>query len=195
MKELIFASANENKAMEIKGMLPATWSLLSLNDLGYTQAIEETEDTFQGNALIKAKTIFEQFKLPCFADDSGLEVDALNGLPGVHSARYAGPNRNDIQNTNKLLEALLNQSNRKAQFKTVIAFYDGLDAHFFEGKVEGHIGFEPKGSQGFGYDPIFIPDGWSLTFAEVDKSKKSECSHRARAFSLFMNFLEFGDKK
>ena len=190
MKKLIFASSNENKVREIRSLLPEGFELLSLNDLSYPHEIPETADTFAGNALIKARTIAEYFQLPCFADDSGLEVEALNGAPGVFSARYAGEPKNDLNNLNLLLRNMEGLSNRKARFVTVIAWLDGQEECLFEGTVNGQITEYPKGSEGFGYDPVFVPEHESRSFAEMSLKEKNKYSHRARAFLDFTAFLE-----
>jgi XTP/dITP diphosphohydrolase len=163
---------------------------LSLKDINYTDEIEENETTLEGNALIKAKTIFKSLQENCFADDSGLLVDALNGEPGVYSARYAGSQKNDNDNMNKLLDKLKDIENRKAQFKTVLALILNEKEYLFEGIVHGVIAHEKKGTQGFGYDPIFIPDGYSKTFAELTSSEKSTISHRSIALKKLITFLQ-----
>lgn len=187
--KLLFASHNEFKVQEIRDLLPSGFELLGLNDLGLLSEIEETANTFEGNALIKAKTAFLSTQIPSFSDDSGLEVEALDGAPGVFSARYAGPEKNDEANCHKLLLDLDSFQNRTARFRTVIAFVTNNEERFFHGSIEGKIVKEPKGSHGFGYDPIFQPLGWDKTFAQVDKTTKNKVSHRAIAFQEFLNFL------
>lgn len=187
--KIIFASNNENKVSEIRKLVPNDIELLSLNDMGFTKEIEETKFTLEDNALLKAETIYNSYGMPCFADDSGLEVDVLNGKPGVFSARYAGPQKKDEDNCKKLLEDMKFENNRMAQFRTVIAFKDAENIRFFEGVVKGEIVREPKGKNGFGYDPLFMPLHWSLTFAEVDMATKNKISHRALAFHSFLEFL------
>lgn len=187
--KIIFASNNENKVSEIRKLVPNDIELLSLNDMGFTKEIEETKFTLEDNALLKAETIYNWYGMPCFADDSGLEVDVLNGKPGVFSARYAGPQKKDEDNCKKLLEDMKLENNRMAQFRTVIAFKDSENIRFFEGVVKGEILREPKGKNGFGYDPLFMPLHWSLTFAEVDMATKNKISHRALAFHSFLEFL------
>lgn len=191
---LVFASQNEHKVAEIRALLPKGWALWSLNDLGWTEEIEETGETLEQNAQIKAQRVFEVTGFPCFSDDSGLEVQALQGLPGVHSARYAGPEKNDRKNGEKLLQALAPYPNRSAQFRTVIAFVDAKGIHWFSGSVKGNIIHDFRGDQGFGYDPIFVPEGWDLTFAEVEKSVKNKISHRAIAFTKFIEYLTAVEK-
>lgn len=187
--KLIFASNNKNKINEIKRQLPDTIEILSLEDIGCNVDIPETADTIEGNALLKANYIKRHYGFDCFADDSGLEVDALHGAPGVYSARYAGEEKNDQANNNKLLESLANQSNRKANFKTVIALhYQGVE-HLFTGIIDGEILKEPKGENGFGYDPLFQAQGMTQSFAELSMSEKIEISHRGRAVKQLVDFI------
>ena len=188
--ELVFATHNLHKLEEVKTLLHSTITLLSLNDINYKDEIEENETTLEGNALIKARTIFNSMQGNCFADDSGLLVDALNGEPGVYSARYAGSQKNDNDNMNKLLAQLKGIENRKAHFKTVLALILDEKEYLFEGVISGVIGHEKKGTQGFGYDPIFIPDGYSKTFAELTSSEKSTISHRSIALKKLITFLQ-----
>jgi XTP/dITP diphosphohydrolase len=190
----VFASKNEHKVSEIRAMLPDRIILQSLNDIGWDDDIEETGETLEANAVIKAKAVFEATGMPCFADDSGLEVVALNDHPGVHSSRYAGPEKSDFKNCEKLLSELKGVENRKAKFKTVIAYVDDQGSHLFAGEVHGSILDESRGSMGFGYDPLFVPDGWTLTFAEVPKDEKNRVSHRAIAFQKFIDFLKTVEK-
>ena len=190
----VFASKNEHKVSEIRALLPDRITLQSLNDIGWDADIEEAGETLEANAVIKAKAVFEATGMPCFADDSGLEVAALNGLPGVHSARYAGPEKSDFNNCQKLLSELKGMENRKAKFKTVIAYVDDQGSHLFAGEVHGEIIHEFRGAMGFGYDPLFVPDGWNLTFAEVTKDEKNRVSHRAKAFEQFLKFLATVEK-
>lgn len=161
--KLIFATHNKHKLQEIKLLLPKNIELVSLTDLNITEEIPETADTLKGNALLKAKYIYDNFKLNCFADDSGLEVDVLNGAPGVYSARYAGEHKSDADNNQKLLSALKDKTKRDACFKTVIALVINGEEHFFEGRIDGKIINELQGTQGFGYDPLFIPEGLDIT--------------------------------
>lgn len=188
--ELVFATHNLHKLEEVKTLLHSTITLLSLDDINYKDEIEENETTLEGNALIKARTIFNSMQGNCFADDSGLLVDALNGEPGVYSARYAGSQKNDNDNMNKLLAQLKGVHNRKAHFKTVLALILDEKEYLFEGIVHGVIAHEKKGTQGFGYDPIFIPDGYSKTFAELTSSEKSTISHRSIALKKLIAFLQ-----
>ena len=187
--ELIFATHNQNKVEEISAILPPVIEIKSLRDINFKNEISETSETLQGNALIKARTIFNQFKRNCFADDTGLEVEVLNGDPGVLSARYAGNQNIAIDNIKKLLRKLKNHDNRKAQFRTVIALIYDRNEYFFEGIIKGKIIGEAKGNNGFGYDPIFQPENYFLSFAQLDKEEKNKISHRAKAFRKLINFL------
>jgi XTP/dITP diphosphohydrolase len=190
----VFASKNEHKVSEIRALLPERIILQSLNDIGWADDIEEIGETLEANAVIKAKTVFETTGIPCFADDSGLEVLALNGQPGVHSARYAGADKSDLKNCEKLLSKLKDVENRKAKFRTVIAYVDDFGTHLFSGEVQGSILHEFRGTMGFGYDPLFVPDGWTRSFAEVTKEEKNRVSHRAIAFDQFLKFLATVEK-
>lgn len=188
--KLVFASNNKNKIAEIKQMLPKTIELLSLEDIGCTEDIPETADTIEGNAILKANYVTQKYGYPCFADDTGLEVVALNGEPGVYSARYAGEQKNADDNMNKLLNNLKDKKNRKAQFKTIIALNINDEQHLFEGIIKGEIISEKRGIKGFGYDPIFVPKGFSTTFAEMEMSEKAKLSHRGIATRKLISFLE-----
>ena len=188
MKKLIFATHNQNKVQEVKAVFDG-FSIASLADLEYHQEIAETENTFVGNALLKARHVFEVFKTPVFADDSGLEVVALNGAPGIYSARYAGEEKNHAKNNAKLLDALANETNRDAQFITVIAYKDATTELTFEGIVKGVIAKQASGSGGFGYDPLFIPEGYNNTFGELPKEIKLRLSHRSRAIAKLHEYL------
>ena len=180
--EIIFASNNLNKIREINNVLGNSFTLLSLRDINMNEDIPENEITLEGNALIKARHIYEAAGMNVFADDTGLEVEALNGRPGVHSARFAGENKDSDANIEKLLSLLEDETNRNARFRTVIALiFDGKE-YLFEGVVTGTIIKERRGKMGFGYDPVFIPEGKSVTFAEMDLAEKNRISHRARAF-------------
>lgn len=195
MKELVFASSNQHKLQEVRAILPDTIQLLSLNDLGISQEIPETGKTLSENSELKARFVFDFLKkagrqLPVLADDSGLEVMALQGAPGVFSARYAGEPKNDTKNNNKLLEELKRVTHREARFVTVLCFIDGKQVYFFEGEVKGIIAFEPRGSFGFGYDPLFIPRGYRSTLAELGEEVKNSISHRAEALKKFLSFLK-----
>ena len=181
MKKLVFATNNPHKLEEIRAILGSKLEILSLADIGCDADIPETAETLEGNALIKAHYVYDNYKLDCFADDTGLEVDALHGLPGVHTARYAYPDRHDPEaNMIKLLEALRENNDRNARFRTVIALIEKGKEHLFEGVVEGVIAREKSGTQGFGYDPVFIPEGNSKTFAELGEDIKNTISHRAK---------------
>ena len=188
--QLIFATHNKNKLKEVKSLIPKTIDLLSLDDINLLTEIKETESTIEGNALLKAKTIYEQTGTNCFADDSGLLVDALNGAPGVYSARYAGEQKNDEDNMSKLLQELGNNKNRNAHFKTVMALIiDGKD-YLFEGIIHGKIITEKIGTNGFGYDPIFMPDGYTETFAQLSSEIKNTISHRGIALQKLLEFIK-----
>ncbi len=187
--KLIFASHNEHKTTEIRQLLPPDIQLLSLNDLNYHDEIEESAATLEGNALLKATHVFTLFKLPCFADDSGLEVEALDNRPGVYSARYAGEPKNDDRNISKLLDDLKESTNRSARFRTVITLILPTTSLSFEGIIEGEITHEKKGSNGFGYDPVFQPIESSITFAQMSMEQKNTISHRALALEKMISFL------
>lgn len=187
--ELVFATHNKNKFEEIKAMLPKHITLLSLNDIGCTEDIAETEDTIDGNAILKAEYVRHRYGYNCFADDTGLEVEALNGAPGVYSARYAGEDKNDQANVSKLLKELSNKINRKAHFKTVIALNLKDNENLFTGICEGEITTEKYGEYGFGYDPVFCPNGFDKTFAEMTMEEKSKISHRGKAFAQLIEYL------
>lgn len=190
MKKLVFATNNPHKLEEIRAILGSKLEVLSLADIGCDADIPETAETLEGNALIKAHYVYDNYKLDCFADDTGLEVDALHGLPGVHTARYAYPDRHDPEaNMIKLLEALRENNDRNARFRTVIALIEKGKEHLFEGVVEGVIAREKSGTQGFGYDPVFIPEGNSKTFAELGEDIKNTISHRARAVQKLAEYL------
>lgn len=189
LPQLIFATQNRNKAVEINALLEGKFDVRSLIDLGYTNDIPETGNTLEENALIKARHVFQLSGKNCFADDTGLEVAALNGEPGVYSARYAGEHKNDSDNIDLLLQKLKDKPNRKAHFRTVIALiFDGKE-YLFEGIARGEIGTEKKGSGGFGYDPVFKPENYELTFAQMLLEEKNKISHRARAFAQMKTFL------
>ena len=188
--KLIFATHNNNKLKEVKSLMPHTIELLSLDEINFKTEIEETSETIEGNALLKARTIYETTGINCFADDSGLLVEALNGAPGVYSARFAGEQKNDHDNMNKLLLELYDKTNRKAHFKTVMALIINGKEYVFEGKIEGKIITEKLGINGFGYDPIFVPNGYNKTFAQLDSETKNKISHRARALQKMLEFLK-----
>jgi XTP/dITP diphosphohydrolase len=188
--QLIFATHNQNKVIEIRSLLPAKMELLSLNDIHFHENIAETENTIEGNSLLKAKTIQISTNKNCFADDTGLEVKFLGGAPGVLSARYSGENASDLNNVEKLLHEMRSATERSAQFRTVITLIIDNETYIFEGVVEGKIGLVPEGKNGFGYDPIFIPDGYEKTFAEISLNEKNQISHRAKAFNKMIDFLK-----
>jgi XTP/dITP diphosphohydrolase len=189
MKELIFATHNQNKVEEVKAVF-TEYSIKSLADVDYHTEIDETAKTFEGNALLKAKHIYAVFKKPVFADDSGLEVAVLDGAPGVYSARFAGEEKNHKKNNAKLLNSLAQVTNRKAQFKTVIAYVDANSAICFEGVVKGEIATELSGTGGFGYDPLFIPAGYNQTFGALPREVKLKLSHRSRAITSLFEYLK-----
>ena len=196
-QKIIFATNNPHKLKEIQSLLGDHFLLLSLKDIGFSGDIPETQPTLEGNASQKAHFIFQRFNQPCFADDTGLEVEVLHNEPGVFSARYAGSlevfgteEKRTEANMQKLLHLLEGQSNRKARFRTVIAYRDGTAEFLFEGMVEGTIATHKKGTAGFGYDPLFIPEGYATSFAEMPLSEKNLVSHRARAFSNFVAHMQ-----
>lgn len=189
-RQLVFATNNRHKLEEVSAKTGDDIKLLTLDDIGCTDEIEETGQTFRQNAAIKSHYIFNKYQLDCFGDDSGLEIDALNGEPGVYSARYAGEHGNHAANMAKVLAAMQNQTNRKARFRTVISLLWKGEEHFFEGTVEGTIRYEMTGAGGFGYDPIFQPDGYEITFAEMSMEQKNRISHRARAVEGLIRFLQ-----
>ena len=186
---LIFATSNQNKVLEIQKILPKKFNIKSLKDLNYFEDVPENETTIEGNAIFKAKYIYEKFNINVFADDTGLEVEALNGEPGVHTARYAGKTRNSEKNIKKLLKNLKNIKNRNARFKTVIALIIDNKLHIFSGIVEGYILDSPKGNNGFGYDPIFCPNGFDKSFAELTLKEKNLISHRSLAMKKLIDFI------
>ncbi|MGS4344269.1 non-canonical purine NTP diphosphatase [Myroides odoratus] len=188
--KLIFASNNKNKIKEIKNQVPDSIEILSLEDIGCMVDIPETADTIEGNALLKADYIKRHYGFNCFADDSGLEVDALQGAPGVYSARYAGEEKNDQANNAKLLQELEDKADRKANFKTVIALHFNGEQHLFTGIIEGEILKEAQGEGGFGYDPLFQALGMTKSFAELTLEEKNAVSHRGRAVSQLVEFLK-----
>jgi len=187
---LVFASNNKHKIQEIKQLLPETYQISSLSDIGCTVDIPETAATIEGNAMLKADYVTKEYKLSCFADDSGLEVESLDNAPGVHSARYAGDQKNDEDNIDKLLRELEGKPSRKAQFKTVIALNINGKQHLFTGIVTGEIISERRGENGFGYDPVFVADGFNKTFAELTSEEKNKVSHRAKAINQLIDFLK-----
>jgi XTP/dITP diphosphohydrolase len=189
MHKLVFATNNRHKLDEVAAKIDGKIDLLTLNDIGCYDDIEETGTTFKQNASIKSQFIYKKYNLDCFGDDSGLEIDALNGEPGVYSARYAGEHGKHAANIKKVLDNLEGETNRKARFRTVISLIWNGEEHFFDGTVEGSIRTAPSGTDGFGYDPIFEPDGYNITFAEMSMDAKNQISHRAKAMELLVNFL------
>jgi len=188
--EIIFATNNQHKVKEIKHLVGPEIIIRSLKEVTIFEEIPETHDTLIENAIEKAMFIYEKYGYNCFADDTGLEIDSLDGRPGVYSARYAGPACSFEDNVNKVLSELKGISNRKARFTTVIAFVENGEITTFEGSVEGTITIERKGIDGFGYDPVFLPDGYSETFAEMPLDIKNKISHRARALVKFIGYLK-----
>lgn len=186
---LVFATHNQHKLTEVAAKTSNQLQLLSLNDINCHNDIAETGNTFKDNASIKSHYIYERYNLNCFADDSGLEIEALNGKPGVYSARYAGEHGNHTANNNKVLQEMEAQSNRNACFRTVISLMWHGEEHFFEGIVKGRIRTELAGTEGFGYDPIFEPEGYTVTFAEMSLAEKNRISHRAMALQKMIDFL------
>jgi len=190
MKKIVFATNNAHKLSEVKSILSPDFEIISLKELNCFDDIPETADTLDGNALLKAEYIHSKFNIDCFADDTGLEIRALGGEPGVFSARYAGENHDATKNMEKVLRLLGDTDDRKAQFRTVIALIKNGETLFFEGKIEGHILKEPRGNEGFGYDPIFVPDGYDLSFAELGVEEKNKISHRALAVQQLIDYLK-----
>ncbi|MCB0473443.1 MAG: non-canonical purine NTP diphosphatase [Flavobacteriaceae bacterium] len=188
--ELVFATHNQNKLAEVQRLLPASIRLLSLTDIGCFEDIPETAHTLEGNAQLKADFITQQYGYNCFADDTGLEVEALGGAPGVYSARYAGPGNNSKANIQKLLHALEDKESRKAQFRTVIVLNRYGNRHVFQGICRGSILYQPRGQMGFGYDPVFQPQGTNLSFAEMSMDAKGKISHRGKAMAKLTTFLK-----
>lgn len=192
MEKLVFVTNNSHKLEEIRKMLEGKIEVISLGDLGCNDVIEETSNTLEGNAIIKARHIHDKYNIPCFADDTGLLVDALDGAPGVYSARYAGEQCDSEANVNKLLSELksVEDKQRTAKFQTSIALIDEYGEHIFNGEIYGRITTERRGQSGFGYDPVFIPNGYSKTFAEMTIDEKNKISHRALAVIKFVNYLK-----
>ncbi len=189
MKQLVFATNNAHKLDEVRNILGDTFEILGMVQIGCHDDIEETADTFAGNALIKARYIKEKYGYDCFADDSGLEIEALGGAPGVYSARFAGEGHNSEKNMDKVLSLMQGKSNRNARFCTVVALVTGEGEYTFEGEIKGEILDERRGEGGFGYDPIFRPENETLTFAEMGDDRKNAISHRARAVKKLAEFL------
>jgi XTP/dITP diphosphohydrolase len=189
MRQLVFATNNRHKLEEVAAKVGDRIKLLTLNDIGCHEDIPETGQTFRENASLKSHYIYQKYKLDCFGDDSGLEIDALNGEPGVYSARYAGTHGDHEANMDKVLAKLAGETNRTARFRTVISLIWNGEEHFFEGTVEGTIRHQRSGSKGFGYDPIFQPDGYDITFAEMSTEEKNRISHRGKAMEQLITFL------
>mgnify|MGYP000200544142 FL=1 len=187
--KIVFATHNAHKVSEVQAVLGSEYQLVTATEAGITEEIPETQPTIEGNALQKARYVYEHTGLNCFADDTGLEVEALNGAPGVYSARYAGEHVSYADNNVLLLKNLAGCENRKARFRTVIALIVDGKEYLFEGRVEGAIATEPHGEGGFGYDPLFVPEGSQLTFAEMSSEAKNKISHRGRAVAKLVAFL------
>lgn len=188
--KLVFATNNSHKLQELRQIVGDGFEILSLDDIDCHDDIPETADTLEGNSLQKARWIKDRYGYDCFADDTGLEVDCLGGEPGVRSARYAGPGHDSQANMRLLLERMQSCSDRRARFRTVITLITGDQVHRFDGEVHGHITREPHGDSGFGYDPVFMPDGWTKTFAEATADEKNAVSHRGRAVAALSRFLK-----
>lgn len=189
MKKLVFATNNQNKTKEVRNLLEGQYEVMNLADIGCTADIPETADTFVGNAELKSSFVYENYQLDCFADDSGLEVTALNNEPGIYSARYAG-GKGDEANVKLVLEKMNDVTERGARFRTVVSLIQDGQKYLFEGSIEGTIRHEASGGRGFGYDPIFQPNGYDRTFAEMELSEKNEISHRAIAMRKLIAFLK-----
>lgn len=188
--KLVFATNNKHKLQEVRDILSDRVEVLSLADINCHDDIPETADTLQGNAIMKAQYIYQKYGVDCFADDTGLEVEALNGAPGVYSARYAGDGHDSEANMNKLLQNLTGENNRRAQFRTVIALIIKGEEKTFDGIVKGEITEEKRGDSGFGYDPIFVPEGFSKSFAQMTNDEKNSISHRFRATEKLNDYLK-----
>lgn len=189
MRKIVFATNNNHKLAEVREILKGNIEIVSLKEIGFEGDIEETEETLEGNALLKARYIHNKYNLDCFADDTGLEIDALNGKPGVYSARYAGEPSDSKKNTEKILFEMNGEKNRKARFRTVICLVESGESVFFEGKIEGRISEVPSGLKGFGYDPVFIPEGYNQTFADLTMELKNNISHRYLAVCELSKYL------
>ena len=188
-RTIVFATNNAHKLGELRGIAGEEWNVVSLAEIGCHDDIPETAETLEGNALIKARWVKERYGYDCFAGDTGLMVDALDGAPGVYSARYAGPGHDSVANMKLLLERMAGKDNRNAHFSTVIALVMDGEEHIFEGRVDGTIAREPSGCGGFGYDPVFVPENSGLTFSEMTAEEKNAISHRGRATRKLMEFL------
>ncbi len=190
MSQLVFATSNINKIKEVNAMLENRYQVISMAEIGCKEDIPETSPTIEGNALQKARYLHQRYQVDCFSEDTGLEVDQLDGAPGVITARYAGPERDANANMNLLLQNLAPHPDRSAQFRTVVALILNGEEHTFEGIVRGTISMGQRGQGGFGYDPIFIPEGYHQTFAELDSAIKNQISHRGRAIAKLLAFLQ-----
>lgn len=190
MKKIVFATSNPNKIREVNEMLGNEFQIVGLKDIGCTEDVPETQDTIKGNALQKAQYVKEHYGVDCFSEDTGLEIDALDGAPGVYTARYGGPERSDDKNMARVQTELADKTNRRAQFKTVIALILNGEEHVFTGIARGSMRKEKSGDGGFGYDPIFEPDGYDITFAEMNSKEKNKISHRGQAVRALIAFLE-----
>ncbi|MFL2999282.1 MAG: RdgB/HAM1 family non-canonical purine NTP pyrophosphatase [Cytophagales bacterium] len=188
MNEICFVTGNKNKLREVQNLL-TNYKIVSLDDLNFSEDIAETENTIQGNAELKASFVYNKYNIDCFSDDTGLFIDSLDGLPGVKSARYAGENCNSEENINLVLKNLKNKSDRNASFKTAICLILNNTRYFFEGVINGKITEEKVGNGGFGYDPIFVPEGFDKTFSELTINEKNAISHRGIAVNKLVNFL------
>ena len=190
MKNLVFATGNIHKLQEVQGLFKEGFALSCLKDVNITEEIPETADNLEDNALQKARYVYEKCGIPCFADDTGLEVDALDGAPGGYSARYAGEQKDSKLNMLLLLKNMNGKTNRDARFRTIIAYIDeNAQEHIFEGEIKGKIIENMAGTNGFGYDPIFVPEGYDKTFAELSSEIKNTISHRARAMEKFLSYI------
>ena len=190
MKRLVFATGNSHKLQEVQGLFKEGFALSCLKDVNITEDIPETADNLVDNALQKAWYVYNKCGIPCFADDTGLEVEALDGAPGVYSARYAGEEKDSMKNMLLLLENMKGNTNRNARFRTIIAYIDeNANEHIFEGEIRGIIIENMAGTNGFGYDPIFVPEGYEQTFAELSSEIKNTISHRARAMEKFLSYI------
>lgn len=190
MNKIVFATNNKNKLAEVANQLGGDFELITLEELGCTEELAETADTLEGNAWQKARYVAKTYGVNCFADDTGLEIACLNGEPGVYSARYAGQQKSAEDNMALVLEKMKGEKNRKAQFRTAIALILNGEEHLFEGKVDGEIAEAKSGAKGFGYDPIFIPEGYTKTFAEFSMEEKNTISHRGRAVAKLVDYLK-----
>jgi len=193
MERLVFATNNQHKLSEVRHILPADVPILSLQDIRCFDDLPETAETLEGNALMKAEYVYNHYGYNCFAEDTGLEVKVLDNRPGVFSARYAGEEHDSEQNIQKLLHDLEGVEDRKARFRTVVALIEEGNIHYFEGVITGHITTHPSGEGGFGYDPIFVPDGYTQTFAALGNNLKNKISHRALAIDKLKNYLNRSD--